>query len=1711
MGRQIRRTTFTDMEKISIGAAWVMAGAAAYFYVPLGVALWFAVGLTCKIWPKPGLGNADEIQVYNMMSEGQRRQADVIKAIAKYMFAPGGGALGFGDPGDPGGVGGEGEKPSGWPPARLSSWWALIIAAICAAANVLAPLPIPTQLQSVPLTLIGTFLGVYIMVQAFSAGWRDTRDDIDTAPAVLADADLTDEILREQRNVMIVAAIFGAGVGGFIPLFFAQPIWMTIGAAVGAGALAAFATYTNAAIKIRIGEWRDYLDRRDLWTRRWESIPKLTMPPPIYGDSVGSPTSQPTHELVSFACPEGVTWLEYSRHLEALMAQIGKNILTIAPMPMRDDNNQNIPGSENPAEFYLAYPLAAIDPASHLNPKTDANTRKFLVMWHVQDALRAAKLDHMTLLSLRPLCLPDSPAQLFESRWRLPRTVSYQKISETTTLLTRALGVPWLRIGTSELSVDGRPLPTDEIILIFGDPPLHAQLADRSGTVRHQLDSLAWDGWWRACKVVTREGVTPRLVKSELNKRGILEAYFTLPEGISFENTELAIPALSAATGYAYIEIEPDSQPSRIYLTAGEKDPLNELYLFADWEENILPTATPGEPLLEWVAGIGVDGEPLWYRFESELPHLHIAGASGSGKLLHASTSIPLASGGFTTMGDIKVGDRIFDENGNPCNVTHVYDFVTPETAYRMVFDDGAEVVAGGPHKWRTHDFAYRQAMQQLRARTDEDGVLHGRQDIVDAALRVRALADQCREIVPHEHPHKNEKVDTSSQLHINKDMVANSIPTFLLGAWVALGMRSDSRVGSRVDIASTIEGLGWQCSELKGSLKSAMSYWTVHRLKTVLDAAGLNEQDRLKEFVASFDSERAGQFLAGVTAVAGQSDGEQASVILAQRSAEIVEVTLKAGGVEWSEREMKTKRTSRNTRRGLTFDASALAESKMEHWAEFSPPPFSTGFWLAAGCPSECLVTVGEQETLDAFVREGFFPSLISEERVNPRWVLRGLKRELERFGLLDGGSLDERWLNTSLNDRKAFIAGVAAGRVSSDGTVRAAFRDGQTAKMVALMAQDVTGSGTDVEEKDGKWWVEFIVANHENSRDSDVWLLDHAPMEKIAKDAGGYLPLLWKLAARNAITPISGRRVAEQRYENRVVRKEIRTFLYPRAVMLELLADHLEDLALGSSQKAPSVVDTDEIFATLTGSNGGSNHAIPLAGAVVYDDDPELLVPPYVLGAWLGDGYSANGNICGIDHEIFGRCEQYYDKRFMTVTNADERHEDFRLVKFEGLRPHLKELNLINNKHIPEQYMRASIEDRLALLQGLIDTDGSVTKTGNTEFYASNEHLAKQVHTLVASLGLKPSIRVKELKNPNHNDAYTVSFTTARQVTSLTRKADRLKGEEDLRATNRYRYVVACEPIDPIPMRCIEVDSPSHEYLCTESFIPTHNSALTNSMIVQLCYANTPDDLVIRMIEPKNELHAFAGLAHVTHFVDMFTPADSIFQAAADMLEDTAMEMERRYSLFNKHPAGPQKLSEARQIARQEGSMPDGSKHPLDLPYVLVIIEECSDIYRKPVLKQQIPEWERVIYNSEWLARKARAAGIFLVTITQRPTRDSIPITVKDQSRRIGLSVETNMQSMIIIDRPGLEDIPAQSKGRGLMSYGKGYRGFRSLYMRRPDETNPHEPDDRARLLAALPQRSTRLGMGAPVTGAGGPPSGGRPGEQRRVAPPVPKGIWD
>lgn len=142
----------------------------------------------------------------------------------------------------------------------------------------------------------------------------------------------------------------------------------------------------------------------------------------------------------------------------------------------------------------------------------------------------------------------------------------------------------------------------------------------------------------------------------------------------------------------------------------------------------------------------------------------------------------------------------------------------------------------------------------------------------------------------------------------------------------------------------------------------------------------------------------------------------------------------------------------------------------------------------------------------------------------------------------------------------------------------------------------------------------------------------------------------------------------------------------------------------------------------------------------------EKELIIDPYMIGYWLGDGTSEKSNISCQDSTVIHYFIKNLKKYNLILTYIDQ--YDYRinsgLIKGrkKGCNIFLKilqELNLINNKHIPEVYKCNSRENRLKLLAGLLDSDGSLSSKGNSgyEFTQKNEKLMDDIIFLCRSLG--------------------------------------------------------------------------------------------------------------------------------------------------------------------------------------------------------------------------------------------------------------------------------------------------------------------------------------------------------------------------------------
>jgi replicative DNA helicase len=258
----------------------------------------------------------------------------------------------------------------------------------------------------------------------------------------------------------------------------------------------------------------------------------------------------------------------------------------------------------------------------------------------------------------------------------------------------------------------------------------------------------------------------------------------------------------------------------------------------------------------------------------------------------------------------------------------------------------------------------------------------------------------------------------------------------------------------------------------------------------------------------------------------------------------------------------------------------------------------------------------------------------------------------------------------------------------------------------------------------------------------------------------------------------------------------------------------------------------------------------------------DCELLIPPYSLGVWLGDGSSAAANFTSADPEVAMHVEaeglraqprgrMRYTLQLAQSVSRGERSDPVPaptcgdcggpssdLVQCQSCRDRhgtvqarLRTLGVLGNKHIPSIYLRASLVQRRALLAGLLDTDGTVTPGGAVQFCVTSARLAHDVAELVVSLGYRCGVSTKQVRGRTEKSstAYSLTFSTEDDVFRLERK--RLAHKQRRRyspARSGARYIVDVRPVQSAPVRCVQVNNGDHLYLAGESMIPTHNSTL-------------------------------------------------------------------------------------------------------------------------------------------------------------------------------------------------------------------------------------------------------------------------------------------
>lgn len=244
------------------------------------------------------------------------------------------------------------------------------------------------------------------------------------------------------------------------------------------------------------------------------------------------------------------------------------------------------------------------------------------------------------------------------------------------------------------------------------------------------------------------------------------------------------------------------------------------------------------------------------------------------------------------------------------------------------------------------------------------------------------------------------------------------------------------------------------------------------------------------------------------------------------------------------------------------------------------------------------------------------------------------------------------------------------------------------------------------------------------------------------------------------------------------------------------------------------------------------------------------DLPLDPYVLGAWLGDGMSHRAWIA-LGHEDADEMASILRACGHTVKARDTgRTKTLQLDSAPAIRGSngrmqpatsgavaaLRALGILgkvgaSRKRIPAQYLRASVEQRIALLQGLMDTDGHARKGGGGCVLATSSWgLALDFQDLLSGLGIKWR-RSEVVATYRHNGVKKTSLKPATRFEfvapfPLFRLSRKLARQRPASPRSVRRRIISVEPVESVPVKCITVDSEDHLFLVGDQMVPTHNS---------------------------------------------------------------------------------------------------------------------------------------------------------------------------------------------------------------------------------------------------------------------------------------------
>ena len=299
--------------------------------------------------------------------------------------------------------------------------------------------------------------------------------------------------------------------------------------------------------------------------------------------------------------------------------------------------------------------------------------------------------------------------------------------------------------------------------------------------------------------------------------------------------------------------------------------------------------------------------------------------------------------------------------------------------------------------------------------------------------------------------------------------------------------------------------------------------------------------------------------------------------------------------------------------------------------------------------------------------------------------------------------------------------------------------------------------------------------------------------------------------------------------------------------------------------------VLTTNEIRQRLYDAAGNARHYIPISEPMHFGQTAQLPLPPYLLGCILGDGGITLPHALTFttaDEELLESC------RALLPTGTDffevRKYQHRIRTTIRGQHAFLAAIDDLDltglgssMKFVPSVYKTASIPDRLALLQGLLDTDGTVNpNNNNVEFTSTSDQLAQDVAFIARSLGGVVRTGYKAQPRYTYKGEQRIGKPAYRVRISLPPEYAPFRLERKMaRYTPRTKYlptraIVSVEYEQDCEMMCIAVDAPDKLFVL-EDFIVTHNTVQVIAHILKR--KETEGEVPVLVIAPTSVTHTW------------------------------------------------------------------------------------------------------------------------------------------------------------------------------------------------------------------------------------------------------------